>query len=150
MEDCIYIASTLSNAPRVRQLRDKLKTHGISLTYDWTGHYGGNLYVPDDQPIEKRATAERELLGVARAKAILVVMPGGRGTHFEFGAGYILKKPIVILTDQHTGDTPAFHFLDNIVKATTEEEAIRTVIEFVRGERKIDDHFIDRLLAGMA
>lgn len=145
MKDNIYIASTLSNAPRVRDLRDKFKLHQIGLSYDWTSHRNGELYVPDDQPEEKRLTAEREVRGVFESKAVLVVLPGERGTHFEFGLAFALQKPVIILADKHVGYSPAFHFLSDVVKVIDEMEAITMVIAIVRGDRLPQDHLMSTL-----
>jgi len=145
----IYIASTLSNMPRVQRLRDALKPHGVGLTYDWTEHNSGTPYIPDSQPLHKRSVAEKELIGVYTAKAILVVLPGGGGTHFEFSAAFVWKKPIVLLVDEAPAYTPSFHYLEDVVRAASESEALNLVLQFVRGERAVsENHFIDRLLRG--
>ncbi len=145
MKNNIYIASTLTNAPRVRDLRDKFKAHQIGLSYDWTSHHGGELYVPDDKPEEKQLTAEREVRGVFEAKAILVVLPGERGTHFEFGLAFALQKPVVILADKHVGYSPAFHFLSDVMKVTNELEAIMAIVAFARGECKPQNNLMNLL-----
>lgn len=148
----IYIASTLDNAVRVRKIRDVFKTHGIELTYDWTNHNDGlSIYIPDDDPELKELTAKKELRGVYDASAVLVVMPGGRGTHFEFGAAYVFKKPVVLLLDEHTGNSPAFHYLPSLIKLQSEAQAIEKVVDIVYNGLKLDGpHFIDELLGEIA
>jgi len=150
----VYIASTLSNAERVSALAIALWQAGqargldITITYDWTP--GG--YVPDDQPDLKRSVAIKELLGVLNAHVLLVVMPGERGSHFEFGVAYAVQKPIVLLLDRHDGRSPSFHFLDNIVRAHREDDAIDAVLDLlVRPpalDRPDDKHLMTRLLEG--
>lgn len=132
MENNIYIASTLSNAPRVQRLRDQLAKYGIGLTYDWTAHNDGMAYVPDSMPEEKQQTALREVDGVRRARAVLVIMPGRMGTHFEFGMAWALEKPIVWLDDNPPPDaSPCFHFLPGLIKCNTESAAIRAVLHLL-------------------
>lgn len=120
----IYIASSLKNAARVQQLRDKLKAAGIDLSYDWTIHN----YIDDDDP-QKGIIAKKELEGIHSASCILVVLPGGHGTHFEFGYAYALYKPIILLINQEQESrSPSFYFLDNIFKTTDEQEALQRVM----------------------
>lgn len=73
-----YIASGLENAAQVSWLADRLKAVGWEHTYDWTAH--GR--VPHDQRPE---TAELETKGVLEAEVVIVLLPGGRGTHTELG-----------------------------------------------------------------
>lgn len=137
MDHNIYIASTLSNAPRIRHLRDRLHEHKINLTYDWTEHNSGVLYVPDDQPDLKRQIAEKEIIGVCSAELILMVLPGGGGTHFEFGLAFGLCKPIVILDDDPSrAHSPCFYYLKDVVCCSTEDVAIITVLDTLAGRRK--------------
>jgi nucleoside 2-deoxyribosyltransferase len=135
----VYLASTLSNAPRVREIRDRLVAIGAVVTYDWTTHNGGQqLYVPD--PPGKRIVANLEFTGIAKAKCLLAIMPGAMGTHFELGAAYVLGKPIVILYDTPESKTarwPAFHHLEGIVHTNWVEAAIDATIAFLKGKRRV-------------
>lgn len=83
MTTTFYIASKLENAPRVRDLRDHLLAAGWEITYDWTVH--GSVRGPD-MPRERIAdVADREVNGVLDADVLIVLLPGGRGTHTELG-----------------------------------------------------------------
>lgn len=79
-----YIASKLENAENVRRLAVVLVAAGWEHTYDWTAH--GN--VRGDGPVD---LARVRLVGRAEARAVLladvviVLLPGGRGTHVEMG-----------------------------------------------------------------
>jgi hypothetical protein len=109
-----YIASALENADNVRELRDLLAARGIELTHDWTVH--GSV---KDQGIERiREVAENELRGVAAADLVIVLLPGGRGTHIEFGIALATRRKwphtkIVIFGQQpdETGREPCFYEL---------------------------------------
>lgn len=129
MGNKVYIASTLSNSVRVQKLGKRLRDLGIEITYDWTTHNNGVPYVSDDQPEHKRIIGEYELKGVFDADCVLVVMPGGSGTHFEFGFAYALQKRIVLLLDEHKGQSPSFHFMNEVARVFSEEEAIQETIK---------------------
>jgi hypothetical protein len=76
-----YIASSLDNAGQVRQLAETLKAAGWTHTYDWTVH--GSVAGQGEQAFVDTATAEVE--GVRWADVVVVLLPGGRGTHVELG-----------------------------------------------------------------
>lgn len=145
MKHKIYIASTLGNAERVRQIRDRLVRLDIGLTYDWTEHNGGQPYISNEDAALKREVAEKELTGVRDAEAILVVLPGGCGTHFEMSAAYCWRKPIVMLIQATNDNIPSFHYLRNIDKTTSEDEAIQMVLQYLHKHKTIETHFIDEL-----
>jgi hypothetical protein len=145
MENHIYIASTLSNAPRVRQLRDRLATMGIGLTYDWTSHNNGAPYIDDSDPDLKRSIAYTELMGVRQAKAVLVVLPGGCGTHFEMCAAYLWRKPIIMLADHQPDHTPCFHYLSGVQRYYDESTALSALLSVMTGQAKTD-HGLDEIL----
>lgn len=133
MKDYVYIASTLTNADRVRKVRDRLAAHGIGLTYDWTAHQDGIPYIPDEKLEDKRRAAINEYDAVCRAKVVLVIQPGGRGTYFEYGVARANKKPIVWLDDREAfGDRPCFDFLPGLYKCRDETEAVVTVLHLIR------------------
>lgn len=134
----VYVASTLSNHARVTRLISALVSSApqhnllINITYDWTTHNNGELFVPDHEEVKKRRVALRELSGVIAADVIFAVMPGERGTHFEMGIAYALHTPIVLLLDEHDGKSPSFHFLDNVERCFAEDVAIATVIRHLK------------------
>lgn len=76
-----YIASKLENHAEVRALADALIAEGHVHSYDWTKH--GSVQREGDARI--REVAIEEVRGVLSADVSIVVMPGGRGTHVEFG-----------------------------------------------------------------
>ena len=62
------------------------------ITYDWTQHGS----VQDDGPERIAEVAAAESRGVYLADAVIVLLPGGRGTHAELGMAYALGKRIFI------------------------------------------------------
>ena len=76
-----YIASGLENAPKVRELKAILDAAGCEHTYDWTVH--GSVQKEGAERIAAVAAAESR--GVLEGLTIIVLLPGGRGTHTELG-----------------------------------------------------------------
>lgn len=76
-----YIASRLENAETVSRVAKVLKAAGHIHTYDWTAH--GSVQSEGAERINE--VAEAEMRGVINADAIIVLLPGGRGTHAELG-----------------------------------------------------------------
>ena len=96
----VYIASKLENADAVRVMRDRLQAAGFTITYDWTVHGS----VRDAGDARMAEVAGLELNGVVTADVVVVLLPGGRGTHTELGAAIALGKPVVV----HTTDPSHF------------------------------------------
>ncbi len=76
-----YIASGLDNAARVKVLKAILDGRGWKHTYDWTAH--GAVFRRGLERLEEVSEAESE--GVFIAEVVIVLLPGGRGTHTELG-----------------------------------------------------------------
>ena len=115
-----YIASKLENAPRVRQMRDHLNNLGHQQTYDWTTHgpvYGAGLQRLTEVSIH-------EINGVLLADVVIVLWPGGRGTHVELGAAIAANKRVAFispLAEHHsaTAETCAFYHHPLVTRFTS-------------------------------
>ncbi len=85
-----YIGTTLDNAEAHNQFRDLLAAEGHEITFDWT----------DEGYIEElpklREYIRGEIEGIFCADFVLILMPGGRGTHAELGAALALGKPVIL------------------------------------------------------
>lgn len=92
----IYIASRLENALQVQELRDSLAVHGVFLTYDWTRHGS----VQSDGVDRMREVAQNEADGVRRARVLVALLPGGRGTHVEIGIALGRRIPVLLVGEQ--------------------------------------------------
>lgn len=73
-----YIASGLDNIDKVRELKAVLDAAGWQHTYDWTAHGAVDL-----NRLESVSAAEEQ--GVSEAEVVIVLLPGGCGTHTELG-----------------------------------------------------------------
>lgn len=85
-----YIASSLGNAVAARALCVRLESEGHTCTYKWWVH---GAVLPD----RMRETAQIEMAGVMTAHVVIVLMPGGRGTHVELGIALAAWKSIVLV-----------------------------------------------------
>ena len=95
-----YIASGLGGAIRAREIAQALVRRGFVWTYDWTAHGS----VQHDMDGLGPKTAEAEMNGVACADFVVVLLPGGRGTHAELGAALALGKPALIFGEHFVVD----------------------------------------------
>jgi hypothetical protein len=131
-----YIASSLDNAPMVRRLASVLLSHGHVLTYDWTAH--GAVYRAEQTASENVAvmqeTARREIKGVTSADIVIVLLPGGRGTHIEMGAALASGKRVLVVgcTDKVAGAGPnpcAFYFHPRVQHVRADHLAIAEEVD---------------------
>jgi nucleoside 2-deoxyribosyltransferase len=114
-----YIASRLENAQQVRAVAESLKDMGWEHTYDWTVH--GSVKNEGEDRIKE--VAEKEMQGVRDAEIVIVLLPGGRGTHAELGAANALRIPAIVWAE--TDDlfcqddrTCAFYWNSNVTRIT--------------------------------
>lgn len=76
-----YIASNLENVEQVKAVKAKLDAAGWRHTYDWTVHGS----VQRDGITRLHEVSSDESVGVFEADVLVVLLPGGRGTHAELG-----------------------------------------------------------------
>lgn len=112
-----YIASKLENAEMVKKLAAVLKAYKWEQTYDWTVH--GSVQNESQERLTE--VAENEIEGVRQADVVIVLLPGGRGTHAELGAANILRKPVFLWaeTDDFFSPDPqtcAFYWNRNVTR----------------------------------
>lgn len=95
-----YIATSLSRAAAHNMIRDTLKKWGHEISYDWTLH--GSVKSVSKERL--REIALLELNGVAEADFVIVLLPGGNGTHLELGFAIARGKRVFL----HTEDSLIF------------------------------------------
>lgn len=115
-----YIASSLENAEQVQRLARVLNSWGWTQTHDWAQH--GSVQAQGREKI--RDTAERELDGVREADIVIIMLPGGRGTHVELGTALALNKRIILYAEsqeklEQTNRICSFYTLTDIVIGDT-------------------------------
>lgn len=88
-----YIASGWENKEKVRELAKLLTSYGWVWSYDWTTCTENDDY---------RKIAVAEINAIKESDVVIVLLPGGRGTHIEMGAALAFGKPVVLLGDGTT------------------------------------------------
>lgn len=87
-----YIATRLERHADHNALRDALAEVGIGLSYDWSVH--GPVWRDGLDRIKEVSCLEMD--GVAQADVVIVLLPGGRGTHAELGMALATGKPVIL------------------------------------------------------
>lgn len=110
-----YIATKLENHAAHNALRDTLTALGHCITYDWTDH--GPVYSHGLAVVEE--TAILETRGVLEADVVIVLWPGGRGTHVELGLAIGAGKQIILVSSveghhKASPETCAFYHHPNV------------------------------------
>lgn len=95
-----YIAISLSRVTAHHTIRDTLKKWGHEISYDWTLH--GSVKSVSKERL--REVALLELNGVSEADFVVVLLPGGNGTHLELGFALAREKRVFL----HTEDSLVF------------------------------------------
>lgn len=109
----IYVASSIKNIDWVREVQEIIRDQGAEIAYDWTAH--GDV---TGQGAERcTEVAQSEIEAVRRADGLIVLLPGGRGTHIEIGIALALEKPVLVLASKvysvNRADS-AFYFASRI------------------------------------
>ncbi|TFB24072.1 group-specific protein [Filobacillus milosensis] len=85
-----YVASSFNNKDTVRRVSNELIDKGFMLTYDWTKNERAST-LEDLQEI-----GQQEKKAVMEADFIIVLLPGGKGSHIEFGLALAQGKRIYL------------------------------------------------------
>lgn len=93
-----YIATSLSRAVTHNAVRDSLKILGHEISYDWTLH--GSVKSTSKERL--REVALLELGGISEADFVVVLLPGGKGTHLELGFAIANKKRVFLHSEDPT------------------------------------------------
>lgn len=95
-----YIATKLERAKDHNVVRDFLIENGHEITYDWTTH--GSMKRTSSEKLGYVGQAMID--AIVEADFVVVLLPGGRGTHIEFGAALAAKRPLFV----HSEDGEVF------------------------------------------
>ncbi|WP_400241428.1 nucleoside 2-deoxyribosyltransferase [Niallia sp. JL1B1071] len=121
-----YIASSFNNSDMVRKLSQALELEGQKQLYDWTQNNRAHT-------MELLASiGKQEKEAVSNSDFFILILPGGKGSHTEFGIALALHKRIYIYSstnDLYDFDkTTTFYHLDHVNKFVGTFEAFTEYI----------------------
>lgn len=87
-----YIATSLTRILQHNIVSDFLREIGHTLSYDWTVH--GNVKSTSKERL--REVCINELDGIKASEYVLVLLPGGPGTHVELGYALGSGKKVIL------------------------------------------------------
>lgn len=127
-----YIATALKNAERVKRVAETMIRNGHEQVYDWTEH-GDIRHEGKERMCE---VAFNEIRAVRDAELVLVLLPGGFGTHTELGAAIASRSNKRIILWSETGDefnsdgnTVGFYFHSAIERVVCEFDKLLEILD---------------------
>jgi len=120
-----FLSTQKDRSAQADALSEELETYGWKRTFAWTGEDGTGSG-------GHAAIAMAELQGVREADVLVVLLPGGYGTHVEIGAALALGKPVILhAPDRKTLETPylcVFHYHPAVKLLISEVPAIDAIL----------------------
>ena len=122
-----YLATKVENWNFANEVADMLTGAGWVQVYRWTSH-GNNGNVEHLGDKVKKEVAETETNGVKDADVLLVLAPGGRGTHVEIGIALGNNKPIFIWAEKEKdlksadGQITTFYYHSLVTRCVCKKE----------------------------
>ena len=89
MSKRFYLSTQKDRNAQAFPLLEALRTKGWERTFDWADRQAS-----DESDYADLAVAE--ISGIRDADVVIVILPGGRGTHVEIGAALAMGKPVII------------------------------------------------------
>src|ERR1700688_2278313 len=122
-----YLATRKDRSEQAARLLQALKSQGWERTYSWTAE--------EEEKGDAKQYSEialNELKGVEDADVLIVLLPGGYGTHVEIGAALALGKPVILhAPNRKTLVTPyscAFHYHPAVNLLVSEQLDVNAVL----------------------
>jgi len=124
-----YIGSGIKNWQLVNYYSKILEAYGWQHTYNWTKNINGHETIED-----LTVYAKLEQQGIVDSDVVIILLPGGRGTHVELGMALALNKKIFLCSPVkeafNIDNTVSFYELPGIVKLVgTADENIQEIIK---------------------
>jgi nucleoside 2-deoxyribosyltransferase len=121
-----YLATRKDRSNEADALSQALSVHGWQRTFIWSALDPVNT----DEYAE---VAVKEIAGVRDADVLIVLLPGGFGTHVEIGAALALGKRVILhAPDSKTLETPyrcIFHHHPNVKILISETVDVEVVLQ---------------------
>ncbi len=129
-----YVASGLENLVRVKRALEKIRSLGHDVSYDWTQH--GDVRTKGTDALN--AVAGSETFAVMDSDRVLILLPGGKGTHTELGIALASRANKRIILWSETGEefesnknTCAFYHHSAVEKLRCGFEELLSFIETI-------------------
>lgn len=109
-----YVASSFKNIPMVRAVTESLRAAGHRLTYDWTQ----NERASTAKDLE--CIGQEEKRAILEADVVIVLLPGGKGTHVELVLALAWEKSIYLYSEVplSLNESTTFYHLPEILHIT--------------------------------
>lgn len=121
-----YLATRKDRGAQANAIVQALEARGWERTYAWNGN-------DNEGPEALSELAKAELKGVQASDVLIVLLPGGYGTHVEIGAALALGKPVILHAPDHkTLETPypcVFHYHPGVKLLISEIVDIDALLE---------------------
>lgn len=130
-----YICTSLRRKEDHNRVRDILVAAGHEITRDWT-------LIPDlDEPWkrDRQVSCLREQnQAIAEADFVIVLLPGGRGTHCGLGVSAYLEKPTFIHSYEDWDDKSLYYWHDGArhlsrIPLCTFAKRVRNILDIEKG-----------------
>src|SRR5260370_31106916 len=132
MGKSFYVSSRKDRSREADALSEKLQARGWKRTYKWTALYG-------EGPDGHAKVALKELEGVRKPDVLIVLLPGGFGTHVEIGAALALGKPVILHSpNRETLETPypcVFHHHPSVKRLISETLELEVLLAHMPPDR---------------
>ena len=118
----VYVATSLYNAEVAKQVIQRFRENDVKITYDWTTH--GKI--TEESLLKEYGEAEAQ--GVFDADLLFMIQPARTGAHVEMGIAIGINIPIILVLDGKS-EAKTFHFVSNVHRFHSLEEAFQSAIE---------------------
>ncbi|MCA0991284.1 nucleoside 2-deoxyribosyltransferase [Guptibacillus hwajinpoensis] len=119
-----YIASSFQNKQHVQTLATELKRHGLKHTYDWTKTEKAVTFD------ELASIGEAELEAVKKADILIVLLPGGKGTHVELGIALGRDLPVYLFNEEGFlgSEASSFYYTSGVTRVEGNQQKLVQII----------------------
>lgn len=127
-----YVASSFRNIDAVNYVTKQLIKKGYVQTYDWTK----NAQAREEKTLtfeDLKEIGHHEINAVKESDFIVIILPGGKGTHIELGIALGLGKKLFLYSPDgainQMENTSTFYHLPEVVKCYgTLDELVKNII----------------------
>lgn len=124
-----YIGTSFKNSDVVNYFSKELEKYGWKHTYNWAENIKER---ETEEDMIKNSILEEN--GINESEVVIIILPGGRGTHIELGIAVALNKKIYLCSENKDDfsieNTVPFYESQKIKKIYgTKDEIIKKIIE---------------------